>query len=180
MTPRIDMPVLRQLPRDTEAPLRRRLLWWREPVIYELVEAYTITLCVRGRYLHLYLPAGFRCDLASTPCLSWLFGFRPDGLLAVPGLLHDWYYRHGSVEVRVAVAYERGRWSAPCGDGTRIWGDRMFRDLVRGMGGLRVPAWTSYAALRLFGWYAWRRNAKYRRAYEMTGKFQLEGDYGDK
>lgn len=179
MNPRFTMPLLRQLPRDSERPLWRRLLWFREPVVYELAEPYGITVrCPDGLWHRLILPAGFRSDLASTPRITWLLGFRPDGLLAVPGLYHDWYYRHGSVETQVAVEYERGRWTAPVGDGTRLWGDRLFRCLVRWIGGLWFPAWAGYLALRLFGWFAWRHNARYRAA-AAKGKMQLKGDYDD-
>lgn len=177
MTPRYDMPVMRQLPRDTERPLRQRLRQWRAPVVYELVEDYTFTALVWGAWLHLYLPAGFRSDLASTPRLSWLFGCRPDGPLLIPGLFHDFYYRHGRVLVRAAMAYEPGRWEIPIGAGSRAWGDRLFRDLALEVGGLRVPAYAAWAALRLCGGIAWRQNEQYRRAYAETQQYQLHGEY---
>lgn len=177
MSPRYMMPLLRQIHRDTDRPLWRRLLWFREPVIYELAEPYGITVqCPDGQWRRLVLPAGFRSDLASAPRIAWLFGFRPDGVLAVPGLFHDWYYRHGGV--LTGVVYGDFRWAEPAGDGTRLWGDRLFRALVRQIGGLCLPAWAGYAALRLFGWAAWRHNARYRRA-AATGKMQLKGDYHD-
>lgn len=177
MSPRYQMPLLRQLPRDTDRPLWRRLLWWREPVVYELAEPYGIPVrCPDGTWRRIVLPVGFRSDLASAPRVAWLFGFRPDGLLAVPGLYHDWYYRHGCV--LTGVVYGDFRWAEPAGDGTRLWGDRLFRALVRQIGGLWVPAWAGYAALRLFGWAAWRHNERYRRA-AARGAMQLQGDYHD-
>lgn len=179
MTPQIAMPLLRQLPRDPDRPLAERLRQWRAPVVYELAEDYTLAARVCGRWLHLYLPAGFRTDLASTPRLSWLFGGRPDGLLLIPGLYHDWYYRHGTVETRVGMQYSPGRWSVPAGDCTRAWGDKLFRDLAQEIGGLRLPAYAAWAALRAFGGIAWRANEPYRRAYRATNTYQLEGEYGD-
>lgn len=177
MSPRYTMPLLRQLPRDTDRPLRHRLRGWREPVVYELAEPYAITVqCPGGHCRRLALPAGFRSDLASAPRIAWLFGFRPDGLLAVPGLFHDWYYRHG--HVLTDVVYGDFRWAELVGDGTRLWGDRLFRCLVRQIGGLWFPAWAGYLALRVFGWFAWRHNAKYRRA-AARGEMQLKGDYDD-
>ena len=101
-----------------------------------------------GAYIHLFLPRGFRSDLASSPRISWLFGFRPDGLLLAPGLAHDWYYRHGSVECRVAVEYAPGRWSAPVGDGSRAWGDRLFLTIARQVSGLRLPALAAWISRR--------------------------------
>ena len=179
MTPKIRMPALRQLPRDPDRSLWRRLLQMREPVVYELVEDYTYTARIWGTWTHMWLPRGFRSDLASTPRLSWLFGFRPDGLMMIPGLYHDWYYRHGSIEARVAVEYEPGRWTIPFGFSTRRGGDRLFLQVAMQASGLRLPAYAAWAALRLFGGIAWRRNEKYRRAYAETGKFQLHGDYAD-
>lgn len=179
MTPRFDMPILRQLPCDTDRPLWRRLLWWREPVVYELVRPFEFAGRVGNRWFHLWLPAGFRSDLASTPRLSWLVGYRPDGMMSIPGLFHDFYYRHGAALVRVAVEYSPGCWARPIGDGSRAWGDRLFRDLARDITGLRLPAWVAYIALRLFGRLAWRANEKYRRAYAATENYQLQGDYDD-
>ena len=179
MTPRIHMPVMRRLPIDTERPLRQRLLWWREPVVYELVEPFMFAGRVGDRWAHLWLPAGFRTDLASTPRLTWLCGGRPDGLLLIPGVFHDFYYRHGRVLARCAVEYEPGRWEVPIGDGSRAWGDRLFRDLAQEIGGLRVPAYAAWAALRAFGGIAWRANEQYRRAYRATNTYQLEGEYAD-
>lgn len=176
MTPRIHMPILRQLARDPDAPLLGRLRQFRAPVVYELVHDYMIHV---SGYGHLWLPAGFRSDLASTPRPTWLCGGRPDGLFLIPGLYHDWYYRHGGVEERVSMQSERGRWTVTLGDGTRAWGDRLFRDLALEVGGLRVPAYAAWAALRLCGGIAWRQNAKYRRAWAESGQreWQLHGDY---
>lgn len=179
MAARIDMPVLRRLPVDPDRPLVERLRQFRAPVVYELVEPFMFCGRADDRWAHLWLPAGFRTDLASTPRLTWLCGGRPDGLLLIPGLYHDFYYRHGCVLARVAVEYERGCWTPPIGDGTRAWGDRLFRDLAQEIAGLRVPAYAAWAALRAFGGIAWRANAQYRRAWRKTKMYQLEGDYRD-
>lgn len=174
MTPKIHMPVLRQLPRDPDRPLWRRLLQIREPVIYELVEDYTISVRVWGYWGQLWLPRGFRSDLASTPRLSWLFGFRPDGAMMIPGLFHDWYYRHGSIELLTGSDS-----TATFGFATRRGGDRLFLQLARQVTGLRLPPRAAWAALRLCGWWSWRANEKYRLAFKETGQFQLHGDYSD-
>lgn len=171
MTPKIRMPALRQLPRDPDRSLWRRLLQMREPVVYELVEDYEYATSEQAP---LFVPAGFRTDLASTPRLSWLCGFRPDGPLLIPGLFHDWFYRHGSLLYRMNDGEVRSGYR-----GDRSRGDRYFRNMARRVTGLAGPAWAAWAALRLFGWAAWRANEKYRRAYAETGQFQLHGDYDD-
>lgn len=176
MNPKISMPILRQLDIDTDRPFWRRLFWWAEPVVYELVEDYYYTTRMRdGMFAPLVLPAGFRSDLASTPRISWLFGFRPDGRLSMPGLFHDFLYRHGFL-VGGASQYRRpwhivqGKWGA----------DLFFAHLIREVSGMWLPAVVAFVALTLFGWPAWWRNAKYRRAANGTSAlwtYQLKGDY---
>ena len=172
MNPKYAMPILRQLPRDTDRPLWRRLLWWTEPVIYELVEDYIHgTTLWTGERVILFLPAGFRADLASTPRVSWLFGYRPDGLLLVPGLFHDWFYRHGFV-IDAGVPGRRH-----IGHGDKAFGDRLLAHLAHEISGLRLPGLVARVALTLFGWPAWRHNKKYRDACKRMWKYQLKGDY---
>ena len=173
MTPMMQMPVLRQVRRTPEGPWWRRLLnWFGGAVVYEVAENFEYPL----RYgVTLILPSGFRSDLASTPRLSWLFGFRPDGMMTIPGLFHDFHYRHGFV----LIVADKGFWAEQVGDGGRAWGDGLFRELVHDITGLRLPAWAAWAALRLFGGIAWRQNEKYRRAAWESGMWQLQGDYRD-
>lgn len=173
MNPMMRMPALRPIRRTPEGPLWRRLLdWHRAEVVYEAAEHFEYPL---RDGVTLILPQGFRSDLASTPRLSWLFGFRPDGALLIPGLFHDFHYRHGFV----LVVADRGFWAERAGGSDRAWGDALFRELALDVTGLRLPAWAAWAALRLFGGLAWRRNEKYRRAASESGMWQLQGDYKD-
>ncbi len=90
MMPFVPMPVTRQIYRRSTGPLWRRLVrWQRGPVICEIVEPYTYDTTIDGRPVQLFLPPGFRSDLASSPRLSWLVGFRPDGVMALPAWFHD-------------------------------------------------------------------------------------------
>ena len=171
MNRKIAMPVMRQLPRDTDRPRWRRFLGLWAPVVYELAEDYThATTLWTGERVILFIPAGFRSDLASTPRISWLFGYRPDGLLLVPGLFHDFFYRHGFV---VDVAGPGRRHIR----GSKAFGDRLLAHLTDEVSGLRLPGLVAWIALALFGRPAWRKNDKYRRAYRASGTYQLQGDY---
>lgn len=174
MTPMMRMPVLRQVRRAPEGPWWRRALdWFGGAAVYEVVEEFHCSVNLSNGFWTLALPAGFRSDLATTPRLSWLFGFRPDGRLLIPGLFHDFWYRHGQVlvcgerdELRGVVV---GKWTA----------DIMFMDLVHETSGLHLPGLVGFIALTLFGWPAWWASEKYREAARRTGKLQLHGDYTD-
>ena len=169
MTPKFAMPVMRQLPRDTDRPLWRRLLGLWEPIVYELAEPYTHTVWIDGRPVNILLPAGFRSDLASTPSFTWVFGFRPDGVLMIPGLIHDWYYRHGYLltDKHETICQDRGK----------LWADKLLASLTARISGVKTPGILALIALAICGWPAWHHNARYREAAERTGKVQLKGDY---
>lgn len=163
------MPVLRQI----QHPMHRRGLWarlkamYRQPVVYEVAEEYSVSASLGGRRYVIGLPAGFRSDLASTPRLAWLFGLRPDApALLLPCLLHDFYYRHGYY-----ATHDGGRLCEGYG---QAFADRVLADQVYRMSGLHVPAMVVRLALWLFGWLAWRHNARYRRIGGLTA---LRGDY---
>lgn len=173
MTPMMDMPVLRQIRRTPEGPWWRRALWWLDPVVYEVAEDFDFPVEITPLSLtvNLVLPAGFRCDLASTPRLSWLFGFRPDGLLLLPGLYHDFWYRHGFIMFRHNGVLYRVY-------GGKSGADGFFLHLLLAVGCPRLSALAAFFALRLFGRPAWWANAKYREeAARQTDKLQLHGDY---
>jgi len=80
--------------------------------------------------------AGFCFDLASIPRLLWWLVAPFELSLAAP-LLHDYLYR---VQVR-----------------SRRESDRLFRLVMRceKVGWLR--RWVAWLAVRVFGWFAWRK-----------------------
>jgi hypothetical protein len=177
MTPMMRMPVLRQIYKTPEGPWWRRLLdWWMKPVVYEVAEPFFFeSTSLDGTTFRLYMPAGFRSDLASTPRLTWLLGYRPDGFLLIPGLFHDFWYRHGYV---VAVREnEKGQDEVVLLGASKARADRLLMHLAHEIGGLHLPGHMAYWALTLFGWPAWWGNAKHREAARTTRNFQLHGDY---
>lgn len=143
------------------------------PVVYELAQDCEVAIPgivdFDERDEIILLPKGFRCDLASTPRVAWLCGLRQDapGLL-LPGIVHDWYYRHGH------FLAPSGR--VRCGGRGRLYADKLLAALVHQQTGLRLTALVVYVAVRLFGWTAWRHNARYRRLGGLTA---LWGDYID-
>lgn len=88
--------------------------------------------------LRVYVPPGFRCDLASVP--DWLMALAPpSGAHQRAAFFHDALYRF-----------------QVC---TRTTADAVFDSVMEADG---VPAWRRkllYLAVRLFGGRAWRANA---------------------
>jgi hypothetical protein len=89
------------------------------------------------------VPAGYRCDFASTPKVFWSLGFTPLGRHQWASVLHDFLYGiHHSV-------------------GVLSWGrkqtDRAFlRQMKRDGVGWRTR-YTMYLAVRLFGGFYWNK-----------------------
>lgn len=114
-----EMPVLVPLGLLTTSERRRFMLYepWR--IYIPAIDAYP------GGLVH--IPKGTIFDGASIPC-PWLLaaltnGFvRPDGVMFIPALVHDFAYQHGG------LIFERdGLVFEPF---TRLEADRLFRDLV--------------------------------------------------
>jgi len=78
---------------------------------------------------------GFRFDLASVPRAFWSI-IAPFSLGLSAPLLHDHGYRHHWADRRTV--------------------DRMFRDIQQLEGVGWVRRWITWAAVRLFGGFAWR------------------------
>lgn len=97
------------------------------------------------------IPQGFRTDFASVPRVFWPI-MSPTGVLLIPGLLHDFYYRH-----HFLIAPDRTHRFALMG---RAWGDEMLRQVCVEVNGMPVSAGISWAGLRVGGWLAWHNARK--------------------
>jgi hypothetical protein len=90
-----------------------------------------------------YVPAGFVTDFASVPRFFWrLLPPAGNGQRAAYGyaaVVHDWLYRrkHRFMSRRTC--------------------DRVFLELMRQAGVARWRRWTMYAAVRCFGWLAFKK-----------------------
>ena len=171
----ITMPTVRQAWRNPEKrPLWRRVLAIHDPVIYEItdVPGYAYTAWIDGKPVDLFLPCGFRSDGATSPPFSWVFGFRPDGALAIGGYFHDFYYRHGFLLDADGKRIFVGR--------GKDFSDRLLAQITTKMAGVHAPGTIAKIALALCGWPAWWGGKKYRdRAAANPGYVELHGDYGD-
>ena len=171
----LTMPTTRKVWRDPKTrPLWRRLLAIHDPVIYEITDTpgYVYTAWIDGKPVDLFLPGGFRTDGATSPPFSWRLGFRPDGVLAIGGYYHDFYYRHGF-------------FLNP--DGNRIFvgsgkafADRLLAQITAEISGVHAPGKIAHATLALCGWPAWWGGKKYRDKCAADQDYiELHGDYGD-
>lgn len=83
--------------------------------------------------------AGSTSDGASVPRLFWRV-LPPFGKYWPAGLLHDAIYRTQSLSRKEA--------------------DDLFFEAMESCGCSRLQCWTIYAAVRSFGWVAWKNNSK--------------------
>lgn len=171
----ITMPTTRQVWRDpAKRPWWRRVLAIHDPVIVEVVDVpgYTYSAWIDGGPVDLFLPYGFRSDGASAPPLAWVLGYRPDGVLFLGSLWHDFYYRHGFF-----LAPSGERLFVGCG---KCFADRLFADITARMAGVHAPGRIAQTVLALFGWPAWWGGKKYRDKCAANPDYvELHGDYGN-
>ncbi len=108
----------------------------------EMGNVYTLEKAVRifWRRREVYVPQGFESDGASVPRFFWRLVFPNSDTKALrAAFAHDYIYRK-----------HPKNW-------TREEADKMFCDLLIRDG---IPKWRSklaYWGLRLFGWYAWKK-----------------------
>lgn len=149
------MPVLIPVPLETRGQpwyvRTRRWLFGRR----KWMLAQPFYCQVRG--VTVRLPAGFITDFASIPRLFWPV-LSPTGILMIPGILHDWYYRHNFFETEEdagsrpfrLVFVGKGKWFA----------DQVFKEVARQVNGMIVPNLAAWVALDMFGWWAWLKHRK--------------------
>ena len=103
----------------------------KNPNAWELLSP----LIYRGKWETFQVPQGFVTDFASTPRLIWWL-IPPYGRYTRAAVLHDWFYR-----IRADMM-------------PRKEADGIFRRVMReeGVGWRR---WVMWAAVRLFGGFAW-------------------------
>ena len=151
---KIDMPLMKPVPIKTKGkPFYIRIwLWLFGSRKWEISENWEFALT--NGYI-VIIPKGFIFDGASIPrSLWWLLS--PTGILFIPGLAHDFGYRHRYVLMipsdrsrlpfKFGLNFRRGQW------------DSMFKEVSVHVNGMLVVSWISWAALRVFGQAAWKKN----------------------
>lgn len=110
------------------------------------------------------IPRGFCTDFGSTPRILWPFGLEPTGIIMICSLIHDFGYRHDFYLTPKKTMILKGK--------GRKFHDRLFKMVFEETTKIKILPLLSYIGLRLFGWYAWACNKKYR-----TGDLALKGEY---
>jgi hypothetical protein len=90
------------------------------------------------QYNGFVVPKGFTTDFASTPRFLWWL-LPPYGRYAAAAIVHDFLYHRGVM--------------------TRTTADRVFLEAMGSLGVLLGVRYAMWAAVRAFGWMAWRANA---------------------
>lgn len=110
--------------------------------VWRLDQPYSVTVDDH----HIRIPAGFEFDLASVPRPLWCL-IAPFELSIAAPLVHDFLYQNAGELPEGAVE--------PYVTYTRAEADRLFLELMRREGVPVCRRLLAYAAVRLFGSFAW-------------------------
>ena len=157
----MDMPVLKPIPIPTKGVgiftrIWRWFTWVRK---WEVVEDFIFQF----KDLIFLIPKGFIFDGASIPRIFWAF-LSPTGLLLIPGLIHDYAYRHDFLWVLCP-----GQTKYREGAGKDFW-DKLFMEIGEAVNGVHFANWVAWVALKVGGWTAWRHGDAKGRPPPQRGK----------
>lgn len=146
-----EMPKLQPVRIDMEGiyPIRmwRWLAYIREWVLLE--DWYFI---LPDKKTKIVIPAGFDFDGASIPRPFWSI-LSPVGLLLIPGLVHDYAYRHAEL-IQVTEDGNRIPYKP---DADRAYWDRLFKDISIAVNGFAITTLIAWLVLKLLGWRTWNK-----------------------
>ncbi len=154
------MPILQPILIKTKDAVWPVALWrWLTTIRkWRLVEDYGFILS-NGAMIE--IPKDFEFDGASIPRIFWMI-LSPTGLLLIPGLLHDYAYRHNCLLMwarNEEIVNNRIQVRAYCNVGRAYW-DRMFREEAIRINGFYLINYVAWIALRAFGWIVWNKRRR--------------------
>lgn len=151
------MPVMRPVPIPTKnrPAFAKLLVFLFEVRRWELQRNWHYLLNMDGATFEIVIPKGFRFDGASIPRPFWAF-LSPVGLLLVPGLIHDYAYRHDQLwqlnESGEVVPFREKA-------GKDFW-DALFLAVGKDVNGFFLVDWIAWLGVRIGGRGAWNRNRR--------------------
>lgn len=111
--------------------------------LYEVCEAFTYDIGLKGAPTQITVPVGFKTDFASTP--KWThFLLPPDGPWKKAAVIHDYMYHMG---------YDR------------FTADVVFLEAMIASGVAVAVAWIFFLAVRCFGWLFYQSKKDERNGY---------------
>ena len=147
------MPKVQPLPIKTKGLpwYKATWAWMTQPRRWELLEDYVLYL-PDGEIM---VPGGFVFDGASIPRIFWVF-LSPTGLLFIPGLFHDYGYKHITLYSRIIedVPFNSTEYK------TRKFWDDLFLKIANHVNGMAPINRTAWAAVRAGAWNVWRKYRK--------------------
>lgn len=170
---RVSMPKCSPVRISTEglSPLEKWHSWFVQSRVWELQEDYIFNLYD----VSILIPTGFRTDFASVPRAFWPI-LSPTGVLMIPGLLHDFYYRHHFFIQK--SGYLTNTKFIPCFSLMgRGWADDLLAQISSEINHSNVPGDLAYVSLAVFGGFAWNSNRKKDSNRGLYG-VDLVGPYG--
>lgn len=149
------MPALRPIAIPTKGKGLIMALWtWIWCVrTWEVVEDWTFAI----DDVEYVIRKGFVFDGASIPKYFWAY-LSPIGVLLIPGLVHDWAYKYASLEKVTKVTKRKIHTETLEVDQKSA--DVLFHQVAVAVNGLWFANIVAYYALRLFGWFAWKKHRK--------------------
>lgn len=163
-----EMPTLQPLPIPTRNRFffARTLVWLVKSRKWELVKEYRYEM--KDKTV-LIVPKGFKFDGASIPRPLWPL-LSPTGLFLIPGLFHDYAYRHDKLHTLNPVTGDKVPFQSGAG---RLYWDNLFFKLavqVNGLWTVSALAWLAVVCGGIGPWNSHRCVKKSRRDCETVGR----------
>jgi hypothetical protein len=148
-----EMPKLQPLPIPTknQSDIMRILVWLYAVRKWQVLENW-IWQMDKNKEEYIVIPKDFIFNGPSIPRLFW-FILSPVGLLLIPGLIHDYGYRHDCL-----WQIKNGELTDEMKDKDQKHWDLLFKDVGEEVNGVSIVDWIAWKALVHFGKGAWKEN----------------------
>ena len=162
-----DMPVLRPIP----IPTKKQPSWLHKVAVsifdvrqWALVENWHYKLKLEdGESVEIVIPKGFCFDGASIPRILWAL-LSPIGTLLIPGLIHDYGYRHNFLW----KVGKNGQIEEFMKNSKRADWDNLFKNINKDVNAMPLISLLTSWAVSIGGGCAWNKHRKNEAQYKIT------------
>ncbi len=150
-------PKLEPVPIQTKglSLFKRMRVWLFSSRKWKVTEDWEFETKFYEKNITVFIHKGFVFDGASIPRPLWPL-LSPVGVLLIPGLIHDYGYRHQHI---VDISDPRIVNNRIYSSSHKVW-DKLFRDVSVQVNGCKVISYSAWMALVVFGNAAWKKNRK--------------------